>query len=99
MPRDSGDLIICWVDRGVKNHKEVVKLWGRWGMGVCALNFAKKRPMISPINKAIKGVLALVGEMGAMGNGGRISQLRVAPQIIAAKDSVTVGAQKKILVL
>lgn len=55
--------------------------------------------MISPTNKATRGALAPVGEIGAIGSGGRISQLRVAPQTIAAKDNTAVGAQKKILVL
>lgn len=74
-------------------------MWGKWGRGVYALNFEKKSPIRSPNNSASRGVLALVGEIGGIGSGGKTIQLSKAPQIMAASDRIAVGAQKKRLVL
>lgn len=57
------------------------------------------KPSKLPKISAMIGPLAAIGEMGLIEIGGRTSQLRVAPHVIAAKESVAVGIVNKTLSL
>lgn len=58
VPSIRGGFIICWVDRGVRNQRDVVIVWGREGRGFCVLNFAKRNPAALPRRRAIIGPAA-----------------------------------------
>lgn len=89
----------CWVERGVRNHREVVIVCGRCGIGCWAIFLENTAPNAAPIKRARRGVLADSGWIGAMVIGGMTSQLRLAPQVIAANDSKAVGAVNRELEL
>lgn len=91
--------MMCWVERGVRNHREVVIEWVRWGRGCLALNFVNRAPPAAPNKRARSGPLAARGLIGASEIGGMTSQLSAAPQEIAARERIEVGAVNKILEL
>jgi len=99
VPSASGGLMICWVERGVRNQREVVIVWGRWGRSVFPLYLENSAPIRLPRIKARIGPLAATGEIGGIEIGGRTNQLRVAPHTIAAKERMAVGAVNRILSL
>lgn len=91
MPTTKGDLIICCVERGVRNHNDVVMVWGRWGNGLAALNFDRSTPITDPKINARRGPLAADGVIGFKFKGGTMIQLISAPHTMAAKDKIAVG--------
>lgn len=99
VPIVSGNLIKCWVERGVRNHREVMIVWGKCGRGCCGIVSEKTIPPPTPIKRARTGPLAARIEIGARVVGGIITQFNVAPQMIAANESIPVGIVNKSLVL
>jgi hypothetical protein len=91
--------MMCWVERGVRNQREVVIVWGRCGRIVFLLYLENNAPIKLPRSRARIGPLAATGEIGGIEMGGSTSQLRVAPHTIAAKERIAVGAVNKILSL
>lgn len=98
-PSLSGFLIICCVDKGVRNHKDVVIVCGKWAIGFSLFCFVNINPNVTPRIKAANGLNALKGEIGFSETGGRISQFKVAPQVMAANESIPVGRLNRILSL
>lgn len=90
---------MCWVDNGVKNQRDVVMVWGRCGSGLCLLYLANKTPAKLPKRRARIGPLAAIGEIGLIRIGGRTSQFKAAPHVIAANESIAVGRVNKFLSL
>lgn len=99
VPRDNVGLMICWVDRGVRNHKEVVMMCGRWGIRVLLLYLVNRVPARVPSRRARIGSLAATGEIGEREIGGRIIQFKVAPHMTAARERVAVGTVNRALAL
>lgn len=90
---------MCWVERGVRNQREVVTVWGRWGRGFVLFCLVKMSPIRIPRISAARGLSAPRGEIGFSEMGGSIIQFSTAPQIIAARERRIVGPENKILSL
>lgn len=99
VPVVSGNLITCWVERGVRNHREVMIVWGKCERGCCGIVSEKMAPPTIPIKRARTGALAARIEIGARVVGGIMIQFNVAPQTTAANESTPVGRVNKSLVL
>ena len=86
---------MCWVDSGVKNHKEVVSACGRWGIRKARLSLENMTPNATPKRRAKIGMLAAVGVSGGKEMGGKMSQFRAAPHVMAARERMAVGRVKE----
>ena len=68
--------MVCWVDRGVRNHKDERIEVGRWG------SRREYLPASTPRTSLSRGSAAAHGEMGLV-SGGNKSQFNSAPHTIA----------------